>query len=67
MPEMTGIEVAKHIRDLEKRLSRPAVYIVCLTGYDDPQIIKDCQECGINKVLTKPIEKQKLLEVLQRL
>lgn len=67
MPEMTGTEVAKHIRNLEKRLSRPPVYIVCITGYEDLQIIKDCQECGVNKVLTKPIQKQKLLEVLQRL
>lgn len=67
MPEMTGLEVARQIRRCEKRLSKAPVYIVCLTGHDDPQIIKQCKEGGIDKVLVKPIEKQKLLQVLKKM
>ena len=64
---MTGLEVAKYIRNCEKRLNKSPVYIVCLTGYDDPQIIKECLDEGINEVITKPIEKKRLLKVLKRL
>lgn len=67
MPEMTGLEVARHIRHCEKRINRPPVYIVCLTGHDDPLVVSECEQSGINLVLTKPIEKNKLLQVLKRL
>jgi len=67
MPEMTGIEVARQIRDFERRIQKSPVYILCLTGHDEPQIINDCVVAGIDKVLTKPIEKQKLMQVLKKL
>ncbi len=61
MPEMDGIEAARSMRNHEKTVNRPRVPIVCLTGHDDPAVVKECTEAGIDAVVAKPIQKQRLL------
>ena len=66
MPEMTGLETAKLLRDFEKKVNKNRVPIICITGYDDSELTCECKENGINEVLTKPIERQKLLKILEK-
>ena len=66
MPEMNGIETAQNIRAHEKMLNKRRVPIVCLTGHEDPEVVKECTEAGMDAVVAKPIQKQKLLDLLQR-
>jgi CheY-like chemotaxis protein len=50
LPEITGYEVARAVR----RDATRAVRLVALTGYDRPEEISRCMECGFDVHVAKP-------------
>jgi CheY-like chemotaxis protein len=60
MPDMSGYEVARHIRE---QPSTKNVMLVAMTGYASDADRRRCREAGFDHHLVKPID----LEALQRL
>lgn len=65
MPEMDGIEVAQTIRSIHSKYSKE-VPIIALTA----NVAKDVEQCyldsGMNDYLAKPIQEEKLVEILKK-
>ena len=66
MPQRGGAETATWIRDYEKLNSRKAVAIVGLTGHDNAEISRSCLDAGMNEVMTKPIRKTSLRQLISK-
>ncbi len=70
MPEVSGIEATRKIRELPEDYARN-VPIMAMTGNVMPEDIERCKQAGMNGYLAKPIEENKLnalvLQVEQRL
>jgi CheY-like chemotaxis protein len=66
MPEMNGLEATEYIRDREKISQLPPIAIVAITAnasHDDQFI---CSAAGMNDYISKPIQIDKLKDILQR-
>ncbi len=66
MPEMDGLETTKYIRKQESELQLPPIAIVAMTANatDDDQNL--CRDAGMNDYISKPIQIDKLKNLLQR-
>ena len=62
MPEMSGLELLKTIRQEGK-----SIKVIILSGYDDFQYVKEASKYGIENYLLKPIEENELEETLLHL
>lgn len=71
MPEMNGKEALKLIRQKEKEMNtkpREETAIIMVTALDTPKdVIESYYKGGCNSYIVKPIEKQKLINVLKEL
>ena len=67
MPEKNGIETAQWIREFETTKQKRRLPIVGLTGHDDKGIQQLCLNGGMDKVLSKPINKEHILNILSSL
>ncbi len=66
MPEMTGLEATKYIRERENASQLNPIAIVAITAnatHDDQDI---CSDAGMNDYISKPIQIDKLKDILQR-
>ena len=59
MPKMDGFKVCEKIK---KNPLTKEIKLVVLTGYANKKNIKRAYECGADKVLSKPLEMEELLE-----
>jgi signal transduction histidine kinase/CheY-like chemotaxis protein len=66
MPEMDGLEATALIRDRDRRQDMHTT-IIALTAHALPEHEESCRAAGMDGYLTKPINKEKLLEKLNRL
>jgi len=64
MPVMDGLAATRAIRALDGPAA--AVPIVALTAYASREDLRACLDAGMNDFLTKPLERAKLQDVLQR-
>lgn len=64
MPKVSGEEVLRRIRDHPHLNVMP---VIILTTTDDPREIRRCHELGCNEYITKPIEYDQFVAVIQRL
>ena len=67
MPEMSGQEVLKKIREIEakkNKLGNDSVKIIMTTALDDSENIKEAFRAQCESYLIKPISKAKLLKIL---
>lgn len=67
MPEMTGQEVLKEIREIEKNkniLGDKSTKIIMTTALDDSENIKTAFREQCESYLIKPIHKSKLIKIL---
>jgi PAS domain S-box-containing protein len=64
MPVMDGYTATRQIRDLERGRSRTP--IVALTANAMTGQLERCLQCGMDGLLTKPLEPARLEEVLER-
>ena len=65
MPEMGGIEVAKRLRDQEKRTTRH-IPIVALTASAINEVREECLAAGMDEFLLKPINPALLDDLIER-
>jgi len=61
MPGMSGLELAQRIAKLDNRIK-----VVILSGYDDFSYAQTAIQAGVFDYLLKPVKKDKLIEVFQR-
>lgn len=62
MPKVNGIEMIDYLRQ-----EAPGIPIAVITGYPDTELAVSLLKKGIKDYLVKPIEKEKLLETVERL
>lgn len=65
MPEMDGYDLARSIRklDTQRDLHTP---IIAITAHTETKTFKKCVEAGIDDFISKPINKQKVLELMSK-
>jgi DNA-binding response OmpR family regulator len=64
MPDMNGYEVARSLRASEPA---PGPVIVMLSGRDITEVDIAARECGADGVMAKPVDRRKLLALLETL
>src|ERR1043165_7802141 len=64
LPDMTGIEILRQIKDNRYLKSTP---VVVLTTTDDSQEIKRCYELGCNVYITKPVNYESFANAIRQL
>ncbi|MBF0188383.1 MAG: response regulator [Magnetococcales bacterium] len=62
LPRMDGYEVAREIREMERRENREASRIIILTASIIPEERRRCFESGGDALLVKPVKKAAILE-----
>jgi two-component system, chemotaxis family, chemotaxis protein CheY len=70
MPKVDGMKVLKAIRDLEKQygiLKEKRVKIIVTTALTETELVKNAFEYGCEAYAAKPIDTQKLIEVMGKL
>jgi CheY-like chemotaxis protein len=65
MPEMDGIEATHHLRTDEAFMTDKFIPIIAVTAHDDAEEKQKCFDVGMNDYLTKPINKDLLLEKIK--
>jgi CheY-like chemotaxis protein len=61
MPKVNGVECIQFLRE-----QAPGIPIVVITGNPDPELATDLLEKGVKEYLVKPVEKEKLLAVVEK-
>jgi CheY-like chemotaxis protein len=61
MPGMTGIELARRLRQ-----ARPELPVILVSGYMGPVLEQDARLAGIECILTKPLDLQILSQAMAR-
>jgi CheY-like chemotaxis protein len=64
LPDMTGIDILKRVKDNATLKSAP---VVVLTTTDDAQEIKRCYELGCNVYITKPVNYESFANAIRQL
>ncbi len=70
MPKVDGVKVLKAIRDLEKQngvAPEKRVKIIMTTALTDTQLVRTAFDYGCEAYAAKPIDMQKLIEVMEKL
>lgn len=60
MPKVNGIEVVDYLKQ-----EAPGIPIVVITGYPDTELAVSLLKKGVKDYLVKPIEKEKLLQMVE--
>jgi protein-histidine pros-kinase len=66
MPELDGYEATREIRRLEAAAGRLRIPIVALTAHAIQGTEQQCREAGMDDYLTKPLDRDRLTDVLDR-
>ena len=61
MPKVNGIECIEYFRD-----QAPGIPIVVITGYPETEMAVELMNKGVKDYLVKPIEGEKLLEIVNK-
>ncbi|MGY3609717.1 MULTISPECIES: response regulator [unclassified Bradyrhizobium] len=64
LPDMTGIDILKRVKENKHLKSTP---VVVLTTTDDSQEIKRCYEYGCNVYITKPVNYESFANAIRQL
>lgn len=64
MPEMSGIEVTKRVRQAERDGGLPALLIVGVTASAMVHEIQQCIDAGMNSIMIKPVSVSELLSLV---
>ena len=67
MPELDGFAAAQMIRQYEIEHDLEPILIIALTAHDTEEINQKCIKSGMNSVLSKPIDKKKLINMINTL
>jgi len=61
MPKINGVEAVAYFRR-----EYPSIPVIVLTGYPDVKLAVDFMKEGVVEYLVKPVEKEKLVEVIMK-
>ncbi len=64
MPGKNGYETTTHIRQLKDSIHQPIIY--AMTADASSEVEANCQQFGLNGVVTKPVTEESLLELFQQ-
>lgn len=64
MPEMDGFQAARIIRDDEAARRLPPTPILALTANASESELRQAEDCGFDRVLSKPISRTELLQAM---
>lgn len=70
MPRVDGVKVLKAIRDFERQMDvnkKEKAKIIMVTALDDTEYVKEAFELGCQAYAAKPIDTDKLIEVMKNL
>ncbi|MGM0422207.1 MAG: response regulator [Pseudomonadota bacterium] len=65
MPDMSGLEVTRKIRELEKHKDIPRHYIIGMTAHARPDDREACLDAGMDDYITKPFNPEDLREKIK--
>jgi CheY-like chemotaxis protein len=65
MPVMDGFEATMRIRSAESSVRNPQIPIIGVTADVFDESTKRGMDCGMNAILAKPLENEKLLAILK--
>ena len=66
MPDIDGLEVARRIREQERRPLRPRSYLVAITANAMACDRKRCLEAGMDEYICKPVTRESFVRALRR-
>ena len=55
LPDLSGYEVARRLRDIERQRGSESMPLIAISAMSDETHLAKCQQSGINVVLSKPI------------
>jgi len=64
LPDMTGIDILKHVKDNEHLKRSP---VIVLTTTDDQREIQRCYDLGCNVYITKPVNYEGFANAIRQL
>jgi len=67
IPGMDGIEGIKKIRSALKKLNKPSVPEILITGYADLDKYEKAMSLNVTEYLYKPFDNSKFLEIVNRI
>lgn len=62
MPELDGFATTQLIRQYENDHDIEPIFIIALTAHENEEVIQKCIDSGMDSVISKPIDKKKLIE-----
>ena len=62
MPKVNGIECIEFLKE-----QAPGIPVVVVTGYPDAEAAKDLMKRGIKEYLVKPLNKEKMLTLVEKI
>ena len=63
MPEMSGLEATRAIRQREAEEGK-RICIIGFTAHAQREVVDDCLEAGMDRVLTKPVQMKILIAAM---
>ena len=67
LPDISGTELTKQVREQEKKQNKPYLPIIGLTGHAKETALAECTESGIDEILSKPAKIDTLHLLIQQL
>ena len=67
MPHLDGPKTARLIRKMLAAKGLPQPYICCCTSYDEDSYCEVAYEAGMDKLMTKPVNSDKLLAMTKEI
>lgn len=70
LPDMSGVEVLKHIRDIESEKGitpKSRVKVIMVTSLSDQDVVVGSLEAGCDSYIVKPFDKDRVFEKLESL
>lgn len=61
MPEMSGIEILKRVREIDREIG-----VIMITGYHDIEIAQQALKAGASDFVTKPLDLEYLATSIQQ-
>ena len=63
LPGMNGIETVKKIKEYLKKMNKPDIPTIFITGYSDSDLHAEAQKIG--KLILKPFDNRDFLEIIK--
>jgi CheY-like chemotaxis protein len=64
MPKIDGVEVLRQVKQDEELSKMP---VIMVTTTDDPREVEQCHSLGCSNYITKPVEYDKFVQVMEQL